>query len=314
MACLLPTSSGHHKMATPGEKLSSNLLRRNSVRRTKHQAAGKTRSTGDLRLPRCNIRSKLKSSFKEEDGSIKTIKSTGHVSTTLFARASSNSTGSFENETWDEAATTASAPMRVASHKLLKHGHIRSSSDCSQSIPRHKLLNHGHIKSSSDCSQSIPKPIDKKVPLKPSLVSDTSSRSKVNKNVQFTSLNNDINYEVTEDDIKNSWRDIDISGSIESTKIDFHDMVVSFGPTGRFTSPEGNLFKNGKEYMVRIQQRRLIDEMVAQRANLRRSVLEEQARQKREGVIDAEELMAIASKHSKWSVEIAKSSWWLRRT
>jgi hypothetical protein len=51
--------------------------------------------------------------------------------------------------------------------------------------------------------------------------------------------------------------------------------------------------------------------MLGQRTNLRQSVLEEQARQKRNGVVDAEELHAVASEQSKWGVEIAKSNWWL---
>jgi hypothetical protein len=62
------------------------------------------------------------------------------------------------------------------------------------------------------------------------------------------------------------------------------------------------------------QRSRIINEMLGQRTNLIKSVLEEQARQKREGVVDAEEMYLVASKHSKWAVELAKSSWWLCRT
>lgn len=230
---------------------------------------------------------------------VKTTKSTGHDCTTLFARASSNPTGSLENETWEDTFTTSSVPKRSASYMLLENAKSRS-------------IHINNIRS-PDCSQSLPRPRDKKAPLKPSLVSDATTRSKVAKHVQFTCKNNDLNYEVTKDEIKDSWLDIDVSRSIESTKNELDDMVLSFGPTGRCTSSDVDLCKNGKEYMVRIQQRRLINEMLGQRANLRRSVLEEQARQKREGVVDAEELLAVASKHSKWGVEIAKSSWWLCR-
>jgi hypothetical protein len=66
--------------------------------------------------------------------------------------------------------------------------------------------------------------------------------------------------------------------------------------------------------MVRIQQSRRINEMLGQRTNLRQSVLEEQVRHKGEGVVDAEEMYLVASEHSKWGVELAKSSWWLCRT
>ncbi len=68
-----------------------------------------------------------------------------------------------------------------------------------------------------------------------------------------------------------------------------------------------------------IQQHRLVNEILGQRTNLRRCVLEEQARQKKLEdevvVVDKEEgLCAVASKHSKWGVEIAKSSRWLHRS
>lgn len=72
-------------------------------------------------------------------------------------------------------------------------------------------------------------------------------------------------------------------------------------------------------YIVLIQQHRLVNEILGQRTNLRRCVLEEQARQKKLEdevvVVDKEEgLCAVASKHSKWGVEIAKSSRWLHRS
>ena len=91
------------------------------------------------------------------------------------------------------------------------------------------------------------------------------------------------------------------------------DMIVSFGPTGRFTMLDMDLCKNGKSYMVLIQQNRLVNEILGQRTNHRRAVLAEQARQKREGVVDTEKLHAVASNHSKWGVELVRSSWWLCR-
>jgi len=124
-----------------------------------------------------------------------------------------------------------------------------------------------------------------------------------------------MSYEVSNDDIQNSWLDIDVSRAIEATvNEESHDMIVSFGPTGRFSAENMDACKNGKGYMVRIQQSRLINEMLGQRTNLRQSVLEEQARQNREGVVDAEEMYLVASEHSKWGVGLVKSSWWLCRT
>eukprot|EP00984_Skeletonema_dohrnii_P010641 scaffold4149_cov122-Skeletonema_dohrnii-CCMP3373.AAC.1 len=170
VACLLPISSGH-QMASSRDKF--NLLRRNPGRRAKHQTAGKTSSAGDLSLLRYNLRSRSKSSLQEEDDDVKKTKasypwSMGNLCRTAFARASSNPTGSLKNETWDEVVTTSSVtssvPKRAASYKLLKQFQNRS------------VHINGNPK--SGCSQSLPRPTDKKAPLKPSLVSDTTTRSK----------------------------------------------------------------------------------------------------------------------------------------
>ncbi len=165
--------------------------------------------------------------------------------------------------------------------------------------------------SGSDRLQSFPSPLPRKTALKSSLFSVVTPRSKAVKHVKFTFKDNQISYEVTKDDIKNSWLDIDVSRAIEAAENESRDMIVSFGPTGRFTVSDMDACKNGKGYMVRIQKSRLINEMLGQRTNLRQSVLEEQAHQKREGVVDAEEICLVASKHSSWGVELAKSSWWL---
>ena len=269
-------------MPIPGEKSksssSSSLRRRNSWRRAKHQAACKALSTGDLRRP-SPYKSKSRLIFKEQAGSL--------------------------NETWDDAYTTSSVSERAASScNLVTHA-------------RHRSVNFKDIKS-SDCSEILHRPKDRNVPQKQSPssgASDTTTRSKAKagKHVHFSfACSSEISYEVTSDDIKNSWLDIDVSSSIESAMDENQDMI-SFGPTGRFTMLDMDLCKNGKSYMVLIQQNRLVNEMLGQRTNHRRSVLEEQARQKREGVVDAEKLHAIASNHSKWGVELVRSSWWLCR-
>ena len=270
-------------MPISGEKSKSSsscsLRRRNSGRRAKHQAAGKSLSTGDLRPSRYNLRSKS-SSFKEQTGSL--------------------------NETWDGAAhTTSSVSERAASScNLVPHA-------------RHTSVNFKDNKISG-CSEIMHRPKDKNVPLKPSPSSGTSdttrSKAKAGKHVYFSfACCNEISYEVTSDDIKNSWLQIDVSSSIESTMDKNQDMAVSFGPTGRLTMLDMDLCKNGKSYMVLIQQNRLVNELLGQRTNHRRSVLAEQARQKREGVVDTEKLHAVASNHSKWGVELVRSSWWLCR-
>jgi hypothetical protein len=268
----------------------------------------KTISAGDL----CRFRSKRRScSCLQEEGDKGAISpritwSTGNFCTAPYARPSSQPTASLVNKTWDEDKVVASfsVPNSAASYKYKHVKHVQSTS--------------GHISddsdSGSDHSLSLPRP--GKAGLKSSLVSDTTPRSKVAKHVHFTfTEDNELSYEVTKDDIKNSWLDIDVSGAIEATE---NEMIVSFGPTGHYSTASDNTgaCKNGKGYMVRIQERRLINEMMGQRTNLRQSVLQEQARQKREGIVivDAEEMNAVASKQSKWGVELAKSSWWLRRT
>jgi len=219
---------------------------------------------------------------------------TGESCKAPYARASSQPAASHRNETWDDdvtTTTTSSAPI-AAPHEP---------SNCVKSI-----ISHISDDSCSTRKQSLP--------LKPSLNSDASSKCRVAKHVHFTFTDKEMSYEVTSDDIENSWLDIDVSRAIEALENGSHDAIVSFGPTGRFTSSDLDVCKNGKEYMVRIQKRRLINEMLGQRTNLRQSVFEEQARQKRNGVVDAEELHAVASEQSKWGVEIAKSSWWLCQT
>jgi hypothetical protein len=149
---------------------------------------------------------------------------TGNFRTALYARVSPPPTASLRNETWDEVVTTSSVPKRAASYKLAKYvqnvcGQIRISND-----------------SGSDRLQSLPMP--RKTALKSSLFSDVTPRSKVAKHVQFTFKDYEISYEVTKDDIKNSWLDIDVSRAIEATENKSHDMIVSFGPTGRFTASD----------------------------------------------------------------------------
>ena len=162
----------------------------------------------------------------------------------------------------------------------------------------------------------------------------TATRSS-KKQVHFTDKDNEIiRYQVTKEDIQNSWLNIDVSSALEMARNENQDKIVSFGPTATSTTGQhsttttassgGNVIvdmcKNGKEYVVLIQQHRLVKEILGQRTNLRRYVLEEQARQKKldEEVVvggDKEEgLCAVACKHSKWGVEIAKSSRWLHRS
>ncbi len=286
--------------------------------RTKHRAPAITtmqgqgppnkRSVGDLRL-RLH-RSKHRGSWSEgETGEGARSVSRHHqpkatsfsdslctaLSSHRLRRASLQSVTSLQNENWDEdvRASSASAPI-AAWYKLSKKNE--------QSM----MFNiNDYVDGRSNSSNSL------QLPLKSSLKSDATPRSNVAKHVHFTFTDKEIRYEVTKDDIKNSWLDTDVSKAVEAIGNERHGVFVSVGPTGRFTSSDVDTCKNTKVCMVRIQQHRLINEMLGQRKILRESVFEEQARQKRMGIVDAEEMRVVASKQSKWGVELARSSWWL---
>jgi hypothetical protein len=84
--------------------------------------------------------------------------------------------------------------------------------------------------------------------IKPSIISDSTPRSKIAKHVHFTSKDNEIIYEVTKDDIKNSWLDINISRVLDATKNESDDTIVIFG-SGRLTASNIDAAcKNGKGY------------------------------------------------------------------
>ncbi len=287
-------------------------VRKWSDRRTKHRTPAitttqgpSTMRSGDRPLRRSKRGSRSEGELSRAARSVssrlpKATSFTGKFCSALSShrlkRVSSQSSASLQNENWDEdlSASSVSAPL-PASYKLSK---------IEQSVMFDS--NYG-VGPCSNSSTSV------HLPLKPSLKSDATPRSKVaNKHVHFTSIDKEMRYEVSKDDIKNSWLDIDLSRAVEALGNERRDVIVSFGPTGRFTSSDVDIScKNMKVCMVRIQRRRLINEMLGQRKILRRSVFEEQARQKRTGIVDAEEMRLVAAKQSKWGVELANSSWWL---
>ena len=198
-----------------------------------------------------------------------------------------------KNETWDEITSSYSYPITNAT-------------------PTFEFGNKTQIQQVSDQSSENSGSSDRSrinVPLKPSLVSDTTPRSRVSKHVNFSDMEAEIRtYASPNDDIKNTWLDIDVSGAILSARN--HGMTVCLG-SSTTKAAEDLMCKDGKGYMVRIQKARLVKEMLLQRARLRKAVFEEQARQKQEGILDIDAMEAVASAQSKWGVEVAKSSWFL---
>ncbi len=213
------------------------LVRKLSGRRAKHRAPVITSVVGTSRNKQ--IQEEDEEEARAVSSRITRSRSTaGNFCRSLYARAaSSQSTASLKNETWDEVATTSSVPNRAAaSYKLAKH---------IQSVT-------GGISDDSGSDrrrQSLPIPSETTALNKPSLISDDTPRSKVAKHVQFTFKDNEISYEVTKGDIKNSWLDIDVSRAKEASENESHDIIVSFGPTGRFTASDTDACKHGKGYM-----------------------------------------------------------------
>ena len=219
-------------------------------------------------------------------------RSTGDLNIKVAKEAYLHSTKAcLKNETWDEI--TSSYPITNAP-PTFEFGNKTQS----QQVSDQSSENSG----SSDRSRI-------KAPLKPSLVSDTTPRSMVSKHVNFPDMEAEIRkYASPDDDIKNTWLDIDVSGAILSARN--HGMTVCLG-SSTTKAAEDLMCKDGKGYMVRIQKARLAKEMLGQRAMLRKAVFEEQARQKQEGILDIDAMEAVASAQSKWGVEVAKSSWFL---
>lgn len=204
-----------------------------------------------------------------------------------------STTACLKNETWDEI--TSSYPITNATPTF----EFGNKTQIIQQVSDQSSENSG----SSDRSRI-------KAPLKPSLVSDTTPRSMVSKHVNFSDMEAEITtYAKSNDDIKDTWLDIDVSGAILSARN--HGMTVCFGSSITKAAAEDLMCKDGKGYMVRIQTARLVKEMLGQRAMLRNAVFEEQARQKQEGILDIDAMEVVASAQSKWGVEVAKSSWFL---
>ena len=281
------------------------LVRRNPGRRAKRRAAAfNTSSMSNLRLRRSlpekhDLVGGGRSSFsfiasRSADNIICTAKPTP------YARASSYpSTPLKANATWDEFATTSAfhnsgVSSNPAKYSLSSSAHV-SDSDSSDSSNSSSRLDKTMMTSSPD---------------------GATVKSKVVRRVQFSCKDNVRNdYEVTEDDIKNSWLDIDVSRHIEAINNENRDVVLSFGPARYFTSTQNmDAYRDGKAYMATITQQRLMNEMLRQRTKRIQSVLEEQVRQRSESVSDPEALCAVASGMSKWGVELARSSWWLNKT
>ena len=168
------------------------LVRKLSGRQSKHRAPVITSVVGTSRNKQ--IQEEDEEHARAVSSRITRSRSTaGNFCRSLYARAaSSQSTASLKNETWDEVATTSSVPNRAAaSYKLAKH---------IQSVT-------GGISDDSGSDrrrQSLPIPSETTALNKPSLISDDTPRSKVAKHVHFTFKDNEeISYEVSNDDIPN---------------------------------------------------------------------------------------------------------------
>ena len=126
------------------------------------------------------------------------------------------------------------------------------------------------------------------------------------KSVHFSTDKDDlIEYEISPQDLRNSWYTTDIPRTLENLdSISYHrGLKVSY--------PES--VYQGKECMIRIEPPAVIDEIIKIKEKHREAVLKEQARQVSSGKTDADALGKAALAHSERGVEIASSSWWLER-
>ena len=67
----------------------------------------------------------------------------------------------------------------------------------------------------------------------PHTTTTTMSKAKVvsKKHVHFSNRDNEIiHYQVTKDDIQNSWLNIDVSSALEMARNENQDKIISFGP------------------------------------------------------------------------------------
>jgi hypothetical protein len=126
-------------------------------------------------------------------------------------------------------------------------------------------------------------------------------------NVRFSISDDIIEYDITPEDVKNSWLTLDIPRTLHNIEmISLHrGIAVSYSEAAHIP---------GKTCMVHIEPSPLINEITEMCRRHRDSVLAEQREQRRDGGrVDAEKLASVAAKYSRWGVNLALSNWWLDR-
>jgi len=126
------------------------------------------------------------------------------------------------------------------------------------------------------------------------------------KNLRFSTMEDEIKYEITPDDIKNSWNVLNVPTTLQNIKMisQHRGIAVSYSDSA---------YIPGKTCMVHIEPSPLIGEILRMSDRHRQAVFAEQGRQRMEGDPDVEKLGEVARMHSKWGVELTLSSWWLER-
>ena len=125
------------------------------------------------------------------------------------------------------------------------------------------------------------------------------------KHVHFFNEDDLIEYEVTSQDMRNSWSTRNIPRTLENLdRMSYHrGLKVSYPKS----------VHQGKECIIRMEPTHVIDELLKLRGKHREAVLKEQASQVSSGKVDANALGKVAAANSERGVEIASSSWWLGR-
>ena len=137
--------------------------------------------------------------------------------------------------------------------------------------------------------------------------SNAPAKKSKSKQVRFSYSNDTTEFETSASDVKAAWLKDDISRKLQN----FQQIYRHQGMTCHY--PQSAHGHRSKACMVRLEPSQVISEIVRNREEHRLAVLNEQARQKEAGVVDADALMKVSSSLSERCVELASSSWWLER-
>eukprot|EP01083_Nonionella_stella_P259142 885118_1 len=118
------------------------------------------------------------------------------------------------------------------------------------------------------------------------------------KKVCFSTMEDEISYEITPEDMKHSWNVLNVPRTLNNIDMISRHRGIAVSYSAAAHTP-------GKTCMVHIEPTPLIAELVDTKDRHKNAVFEEQARQREEGDADVDKLAEIARRYSRWGVELA---------